>query len=1052
MTTIDLITVECLRGRLLAERQVSRSAKEEAELITRRMKELEKHLKEEIRLREKAEKRLKFLMKKLEFIKGSSHCSEDSEQSSSSEASCLSSVSTSATKEEEKESHENGFVEEDEINQATVEKESRSKLIDLSSGEESVVASSSSHEGQSQLRSLEVDSRDAYGFALRPQHVQRYHEYLSIYTEEETERGEKWKNFLDRLDHSPEPCSSEEEFQDTFPAEDGSGSGEESAASGEGSSKEKHESELGDEEVQQFEQCTSETVDELSKENELDKDQAHVLEKDSKPVEDDNEQLEPDKEAQVLEKDSKPVKDDNEQLESEEESTASGEGSRNGKHESEPGGEEVKQGGLETVDDLSKESKPDKEAQYLRVKSLEKDSKPVKEQLESEKDKEKEHSDKSEPDEEKQSQSVTEDHAHIQQENEPEKPVAEADKCHEKGQQHKKSRSVIEWADIRPCLSSIEDMMCTRVKNVMYVKNSRSHHASRINKALSSIGESVGEETDHDSETSAGRSDSVKEENDAESSSVTPKPFFPWFEELEVLVRLGVPKDLRGEVWQAFVGVKARRVDNYYHDLLAHITNFDESKEHDVQRKWKKQIEKDIPRTFPGHPALNENGRDSLRRILLAYACHNPSVGYCQAMNFFAGLFLLLMPEENAFWTLVGVIDEYFDGYYTEEMIESQVDQLVFEELMRERFPKLVNHLDYLGVQVAWISGPWFLSIFVNILPWECVLRMWDVLLFEGNRVVLFRTAFALMELYGPAIIATQDAGDAITSLQALASSTFDSSQLVLTACMGYLSTNEARLEELRVIHRPAVLEIVEERMQKGRVWKDKKGLASKLYSFKHEGSILGEHTQKEEGENLEDGSNVDLELDSLPDLQEQAVWLKVELCRLLEEKRSAVLRAEELEIALMEMVKEDNRLELSARVLMKVEQDQKLTEDARVSAEQDAAAQKYAVHVLQEKNEKLAAQLAQMEKRVVTAETTLEATLQYESGQNKALSSPRFAPQETLKKKTGFLSFGLGWRERNKAKEPEETNGDSTSNATSEAKSPEESKSEDLLNPETKR
>lgn len=93
---------------------------------------------------------------------------------------------------------------------------------------------------------------------------------------------------------------------------------------------------------------------------------------------------------------------------------------------------------------------------------------------------------------------------------------------------------------------------------------------------------------------------------------------------------------------------------------------------------------------------------------------------------------------------------------------------------------------------------------------------------------------------------------------------------------MGYLSTNEARLEELRVIHRPAVLEIVEERMQKGRVWKDKKGLASKLYSFKHEGSILLDEqnsTQKEDGENLEDGSNVDLELDSLPDLQEQVTF-----------------------------------------------------------------------------------------------------------------------------------------------------------------------------------
>ncbi|KAF5467191.1 hypothetical protein F2P56_017043, partial [Juglans regia] len=163
-----------------------------------------------------------------------------------------------------------------------------------------------------------------------------------------------------------------------------------------------------------------------------------------------------------------------------------------------------------------------------------------------------------------------------------------------------------------------------------------------------------------------------------------------------------------------------------------------------------------------------------------------------QAMNFFAGLLLLLMPEENAFWALMGIIDDYFDGYYSEEMIESQavvpfqVDQLVFEELVRERFPKLVNHLDYLGVQVAWVTGPWFLSIFMNMLPWESVLRVWDVLLFEGNRVMLFRTALALMELYGPALVTTKDAGDAVTLLQSLAGSTFDSSQLVLTACMGY--------------------------------------------------------------------------------------------------------------------------------------------------------------------------------------------------------------------------------------------------------------------------
>lgn len=41
----------------------------------------------------------------------------------------------------------------------------------------------------------------------------------------------------------------------------------------------------------------------------------------------------------------------------------------------------------------------------------------------------------------------------------------------------------------------------------------------------------------------------------------------------------------------------------------------------------------DLPRTFPGHPALNENGRNSLRRVLSAYAVHNPSVGYCQVVS-----------------------------------------------------------------------------------------------------------------------------------------------------------------------------------------------------------------------------------------------------------------------------------------------------------------------------------------------------------------------------------------------------------------------------------
>lgn len=37
----------------------------------------------------------------------------------------------------------------------------------------------------------------------------------------------------------------------------------------------------------------------------------------------------------------------------------------------------------------------------------------------------------------------------------------------------------------------------------------------------------------------------------------------------------------------------------------------------------------------------------------------------------------------------------------------------------------------------------------VLLISFALVLRVWDVLLFEGSRIMIFRTALALMDLYG---------------------------------------------------------------------------------------------------------------------------------------------------------------------------------------------------------------------------------------------------------------------------------------------------------------
>ncbi|KAG1365709.1 hypothetical protein COCNU_12G007090 [Cocos nucifera] len=762
------------------------------------------------------------------------------------------------------------------------------------------------------------------------------------------------------------------------------------------------------------------------------------------------------------------------------------------------------------------------------------------------------------------------------------------------------------FAQIRPSLAAIEQMMSLRVKNRKNLTG-REQYAERSGTHLAPMEEREPAEDSEDEFYDVERSDLSQEAlpsdgGNADSAAnlagagTSLEHFSPWKEELECLVRGGLPMALRGELWQAFVGVEARRVEGYYNSLLDLEARTYEDKELDATpldnkekqyvnwgnalENWKRQIEKDLPRTFPGHPALGEDGRNALRRVLTAYARHNPSVGYCQAMNFFAGLLLLLMPEENAFWTLTGIIDDYFDGYYSEEMIEFQVDQLVLEELVRERFPKLVKHLDYLGVQVAWVTGPWFLSIFVNMLPWEsgpalvttkdagdavtllqslvgstfdssqlvltaCMgyqamdeiklqqlrdkhcpsvigameersrgLRVWkdskglatklygfkrdpdlticlsvltltgiiddyfdgyyseEMIEFQVDQLVLeelvrerfpklvkhldylgvqvawvtgpwFLSIFVNMLPWesGPALVTTKDAGDAVTLLQSLVGSTFDSSQLVLTACMGYQAMDEIKLQQLRDKHCPSVIGAMEERSRGLRVWKDSKGLATKLYGFKRDPVALVSEANSTErlGNTNRNGDlhldsestdldyilgnlRVDAELDSLPDIKEQVVWLKAELCRLLEEKRAAILRAEELETALMEMVKQDNRRLMSAKVeqleqevselrqalsdkqeqehamlqvLMRVEQEQKVTEDARIFAEQDAAAQRYAAHVLEEKYGEAMTLLAQMEKRAVMAETMLEATLQNESSQlnvqQPSIPSPRY-------------------------------------------------------------
>lgn len=116
-------------------------------------------------------------------------------------------------------------------------------------------------------------------------------------------------------------------------------------------------------------------------------------------------------------------------------------------------------------------------------------------------------------------------------------------------------------------------------------------------------------------------------------------------------------------------------------------------------------------------------------------------------MNFLAGLLLLFMEEEDVFWCLGAMVEDLLPGYFSLSMVAAQVDQLVFRHLVRQKFPQLDAHLGRLGVEVSAVVSPWLICAFVNSLPHEACLRVWDVMFFELDSVVLLKVSMALVEI-----------------------------------------------------------------------------------------------------------------------------------------------------------------------------------------------------------------------------------------------------------------------------------------------------------------
>ncbi|XP_066233309.1 TBC1 domain family member 8 isoform X2 [Saccopteryx leptura] len=229
-------------------------------------------------------------------------------------------------------------------------------------------------------------------------------------------------------------------------------------------------------------------------------------------------------------------------------------------------------------------------------------------------------------------------------------------------------------------------------------------------------------------------------------------------EKIRKLVAMGIPESLRGTLWLLF--------SDAITDLASHPGYYANLVEESMGKCClvTEEIERDLHRSLPEHPAFqNETGIAALRRVLTAYAHHNPKIGYCQSMNILTSVLLLYAKEEEAFWLLVAVCERMLPDYFNHRVIGAQVDQSVFEELIKEHLPELAEHLKDPSA-LASISLSWFLTLFLSIMPLESAVNIVDCFFYDGIKTI-FQLGLAVLDTNAEDLRSSEDDGQALMVL-----------------------------------------------------------------------------------------------------------------------------------------------------------------------------------------------------------------------------------------------------------------------------------------------
>ncbi|THU93215.1 RabGAP/TBC [Dendrothele bispora CBS 962.96] len=188
------------------------------------------------------------------------------------------------------------------------------------------------------------------------------------------------------------------------------------------------------------------------------------------------------------------------------------------------------------------------------------------------------------------------------------------------------------------------------------------------------------------------------------------------------LIGDGVPSSVRYLVWSHLTDCKAKNVPGVYTNFVkrAKVPSFQD-------------INRDVKQCFGEHPHL-QSTEGPLLSLLQAYLTMVPDVRYSTGLTLIAGQLLLLAPEEDAFWIFVTMMDSVLRPYYSPSSTQLEVDAALFSRALEANDAQVSKKiLVDMSMNPAHVCSPWYVPLFVGIIPGDYVNRLWDLFLYEGS-------------------------------------------------------------------------------------------------------------------------------------------------------------------------------------------------------------------------------------------------------------------------------------------------------------------------------